>query len=117
MNTKELFKESIRALENGEDVLAAKKVSAAFESADLSECEKLANDLYSKKLATNEDVALKFKNLFSRHLKHSGGTDMSEATSNPNFGFRVIKWVMIVLLILLVVFVFGEIFTLDIPTI
>lgn len=112
MNTKELLTQAIELLKEGNNVDAAAKVSEASAADVDNTFEALSDKLYSDLLLEDDDVATKFKNLFSKHLElDTPATPEKETvvinnTTNEK-GSSVIKWVVIAIIVIIVLYFIG----------
>ncbi len=118
MNTKDLLLEAIELLKEGNNVDAANRVETGADADVDNMFEAIAEKLYSDLLLDNEEVANKFKNLYSKHIAtEASATEQKETvvvnnTTNEK-GSSVIKWIVIGLIVILVLFFLGSVLSFD----
>ncbi len=118
MTTKDLLQEAFHALNEGDEATARLKVVCAYDCDTNNMFQAQANRIYSHQVNGNEKLAVKFMEMCKEQRYRVTTSEKKESNGfrvNPNFGFRVIRLVLTFLLLLLVVLVFQQMFTLDIP--
>ncbi len=119
MNTKDLLLEAIELLKEGNNVEATTRVETAADADVDNTFEAIADKLYSDLLLENEDVANKFKNLYAKHVAQPVTEEPQEKetvvvnnTTNEK-GSSAIKWIVIGLIVILVLFFLGNVLSFD----
>ncbi len=119
MNTKELLQQAIELLEAGNNVEASDAVAKAAEADVDNTFEALADKLYSDLLIEKEEIANKFKNLYSKHLElETDNTPEEKETvvinnNNEKKGPSAVKWIVIILIVILVMYFIGQVLSID----
>ncbi len=118
MNTKDLLIEAIELLKEGNNADAATKVAAANDADVDNTFEALSDKLYSDLLVENEEVATKFKNLFSKYVEVEEApaaekeTVVVNNTTNEK-GSSAIKWIVIAIIVIIVLYFIGNLLSID----
>lgn len=119
MNTKDLLLEAIELLKEGDNATAATRVETAHDADVDNSFEALSDKLYSDLLLDNEEVANKFKNLYTKHVTietndapQEKETVVVNNTTNEK-GSSAIKWIVIGLIVILVIFLLGNVLSVD----
>lgn len=119
MNTKDLLLEAIDLLKEGDNVSASTRVETANDADVDGAFEAIADKLYSDLLLENEDIAAKFKNLYTKYVtveqtetKEVKETVIVNNTTNEK-GSSAIKWIVIGLIVIAILFVLGNLLSVD----
>lgn len=118
MNTKDLLLEAVDLLKEGNDVDAATRVETAHDADTANSFEAISDKLYSDLVLENEEVANKFKNLYSKHVTMETSTAEEKETVVVNNttnekGSSAIKWIVIGLIVIVILFLLGNLLSVD----
>ncbi len=126
MNTKELLMEALELLKEGNNAEASTKIAAAKDADADNVFEAMADKLYSDELVKDEDIATKFKNLYSKHIEveetpvetlAEKETVVVNNNSGASTGATIIKWIVILIIVLLILYFLNSIFSFEMPSI
>ncbi len=126
MNTKELLMEALELLKEGNNADASTKVAAAKDADADNAFEAMAEKLYSDELVNDEDIANKFKNLYSKHIEveetpaETPAEKETVVVNNNNgasTGSTIIKWVVILIIVLVILYFLNSLFSFEMPSI
>lgn len=119
MNTKDLLIEAIELLKEGNNADASTKVAAANDADVDNTFEALSDKLYSDLLVENEDVATKFKNLYTKYIEietveapKEQETVVVNNTTNEK-GSSAVKWIVIAIIVIIVLYFIGNLLSID----
>lgn len=118
MNTKDLLLEAVDLLKEGNDVDAATRVETAHDADTANSFEAISDKLYSDLVLENEEVANKFKNLYSKHVTMETSTAEEKETVVVNNttnekGSSAVKWIVIGLIVIVILFLLGNLLSVD----